>query len=157
MRAVWCIQIARMRHRYLFLFLLLLLQPLFGQSHTSATNPSAHPPLSGRLRIGVALGGGGALGLAHIGVLQWFEDNHIPVDALAGTSMGALVGGLYASGRSTDELQSVVSEDVFMNVFRLQIAYSALNYRRRQDPSSLPQFIDTRPARRHQHAQQPAD
>jgi NTE family protein len=55
---------------------------------------------SGRPVIGVALEGGGALGLAHIGVLKWMEDNHIPVDRIAGTSMGALVGGLYASGHS---------------------------------------------------------
>jgi predicted acylesterase/phospholipase RssA len=45
-----------------------------------------------RLRIGVALEGGGALGEAHIGVLKWFEEHHIPVDYLAGTSMGGLVG-----------------------------------------------------------------
>src|SRR5215467_7749800 len=58
-----------------------------------------------RPKIGIALEGGGALGLAHIGVLQWFEDHHIPVDYVAGTSMGGLVGGLYATGKSPDELK----------------------------------------------------
>src|SRR5271165_2268136 len=58
------------------------------------------PGSGARPRIGVALEGGGALGLAHIGVLQWFEDHHIPIDYLAGTSMGGLVGGLYATGKS---------------------------------------------------------
>src|ERR1700681_4572629 len=53
-----------------------------------------------RARIGVALEGGGALGLAHIGVLKWFEAHHIPVDYIAGTSMGGLVGGFYAAGKS---------------------------------------------------------
>src|SRR5260370_42328148 len=55
-----------------------------------------------RLKIGVALEGGGALGLAHIGVLKWFEQHHIPVDYIAGTSMGGLVGGFYATGKSPD-------------------------------------------------------
>src|ERR1700732_1199979 len=56
-----------------------------------------------RPKIGVALEGGGALGLAHIGVLKWFEEHHIPVDYVAGTSMGGLVGGFYAAGMNPDE------------------------------------------------------
>ncbi|HEX4022187.1 MAG TPA: patatin-like phospholipase family protein [Acidobacteriaceae bacterium] len=96
------------------------------------------PPAPHRLRIGLALGGGGALGLAHIGVLQWFDEHHVPVDALAGTSMGALIGGLYATGRSPEDLKTVVSEDVFMNVFRLDVAYNSLDYRRRQDRRAFP-------------------
>ncbi|MGI9221703.1 MAG: patatin-like phospholipase family protein, partial [Woeseiaceae bacterium] len=51
-----------------------------------------------RPRIGLVLGGGGARGAAHIGVLQELERLRVPVDAIAGTSMGAIVGGLYASG-----------------------------------------------------------
>jgi NTE family protein len=61
-----------------------------------------------RLKIGVALEGGGALGLAHIGVLKWFEQHHIPVDYIAGTSMGGLVGGFYATGKSPDDLERLV-------------------------------------------------
>jgi len=53
---------------------------------------------SHRPRIGLVLEGGGALGLAHVGVIKWLEENRIPVDVVAGTSMGALVGGIYASG-----------------------------------------------------------
>ncbi len=64
----------------------------------SATNSGATQ--KARPKVGVALEGGGALGLAHIGVLQWFEDHHIPVDYIAGTSMGGLVGGFYATGKS---------------------------------------------------------
>jgi predicted acylesterase/phospholipase RssA len=56
----------------------------------SATLASAR---TNRPKIGVALEGGGALGLAHIGVLKWFEDHRIPIDYIAGTSMGGLVGG----------------------------------------------------------------
>jgi len=58
-----------------------------------------------RKRIGLALGGGGARGIAHIGVLSVLEKEKIPVHLIVGTSIGALVGGAYASGMSPDELQ----------------------------------------------------
>jgi NTE family protein len=59
----------------------------------------------GRPIVGVALGGGFARGIAHIGVLRVLEENEIPVDLLAGTSVGALVGAAYASGTTLDELE----------------------------------------------------
>ncbi len=61
-------------------------------------------------RIGLALGAGGARGLAHIGVLRVLEKEAIPVDLIVGTSIGALVGGAYASGMSPDELEKKVDE-----------------------------------------------
>lgn len=61
-----------------------------------------------RLKVGVVLAGGGAKGAAHIGVLQALEEMHIPVDYIAGTSMGAYVGGLYASGMSASEIESLI-------------------------------------------------
>ncbi len=63
-----------------------------------------------RPRIGLVLEGGGALGFAHIGVLEWLEQNRIPVDAVAGTSMGGLVGGLYAAGLTPAEIRAIVTE-----------------------------------------------
>ena len=57
-----------------------------------------------RPKIGLVLSGGGALGMAHIGVLKAFEELHIPIDCIAGTSMGSIVGGLYASGMSAAEI-----------------------------------------------------
>src|SRR5216683_98705 len=95
----------------------------------------------GRPSIGLVLEGGGALGLAHIGVLQWFEENHIPVDRLAGTSMGALIGGLYASGHSTKDLQQIATKGLFPKIFTLEAAYSDVGYRRRQDRRDLPQAV----------------
>ena len=65
-----------------------------------------------RAKIGLALSGGGARGFAHIGVLQWFEEHRIPVDYIAGTSMGGLVGGMYAAGMSPEEMQRVREEIV---------------------------------------------
>ncbi len=96
---------------------------------------------SGRPVIGLALEGGGALGLAHIGVLQWMEDNHIPVDRLAGTSMGALIGGLYASGHSPAEMREIASSDVFRAVFAIETPYIDASFRRREDRRQLPQAI----------------
>ena len=49
-------------------------------------------------KVGLVLSGGGAKGIAHIGVIQALEENDIPIDYITGTSMGAIVGGLYASG-----------------------------------------------------------
>ena len=70
------------------------------------------------VRVGVALSGGGALGLAHIGVLRYFEEHHIPISDLAGTSMGGIVGGLYATGMDSAEITDIVEHadwDVLLN------------------------------------------
>src|SRR5271157_2256207 len=66
-------------------------------------SPAKHRP-----RVGLVLEGGGALGFAHVGVIQWLEENRIPVDVIAGTSMGGLVGGIYASGESPDQIRRLV-------------------------------------------------
>ncbi|GAC1324513.1 MAG: patatin-like phospholipase family protein [Collimonas sp.] len=65
---------------------------------------------STRPRIGLVLSGGGARGYAHLGVLQALEKMHIPIDYVAATSMGAVVGGLYASGLSVEELDRILTE-----------------------------------------------
>ncbi|MFG3450396.1 patatin-like phospholipase family protein [Stenotrophomonas sp. NPDC047960] len=70
-----------------------------------------------RPRIGVALGGGGARGIAHVRILRQLEALHIPVDCIAGTSAGALVGALYASGKSPDEIEQVVLGTQWMAMF----------------------------------------
>ncbi len=104
--------------------------------------PSVPPaPPAGRPSIGLALGGGGALAMSEIGVLQWFEEHHIPVDMIAGTSMGCMVSTLYASGKTIDQLKAVMNDDVFSSVFSLGTSYKALNYRRREDNRALPNAI----------------
>lgn len=67
----------------------------------------AAPEVAPGERVGLVLSGGGARGFAHIGVLQALEENNIPVHAIAGTSMGAIVGGLYASGKNAAEVEQV--------------------------------------------------
>jgi len=105
----------------------------------SVPMPAITPP--NRPVIGLALEGGGALGLAHIGVLAWFEEHHIPVDRLAGTSMGALVGALYATGHSPAQMRALAESDAFTRVFALQASYTDLSYRRRQDRRESPAAI----------------
>lgn len=68
--------------------------------------PDAPPQ---RPRIGLVLGGGGAKGAAHIGVIKVLEEMRVPVDCIAGTSMGAIVGAAYATGMTADELQTVIT------------------------------------------------
>ncbi len=66
-------------------------------------------------RVGVVLSGGGARGVAHIGVLKALEENEIPIDYIAGTSMGAIIGGMYASGLSPDSIEKIVTSPDFQN------------------------------------------
>ncbi len=75
----------------------------------------AKPP---RPRVGLALGGGGALGLAHIGVLRFLEERRIPVHLIAGTSMGGLLAGLYATGHRSTDLEDIVRHANWDDLFR---------------------------------------
>ncbi|MES2393891.1 MAG: patatin-like phospholipase family protein, partial [Acidobacteriota bacterium] len=95
-----------------------------------------------RPTVGLALEGGGALGIAHIGVIRWLEENHIPVDRLGGTSMGALIGGLYASGMSPAEIARIVKSANFDQVFTSAVPYSAVGIRRREDREELPGAVE---------------
>ena len=104
----------------------------------------AQPPTNtgrSRPRIGVALAGGGALGLAHIGVLKWLEDHRIPVDYIAGTSMGGLVGGVYATGMRPDEINKFVSGIDWDEVLRGAPLFSDLAYRRKEDLRAFPNSL----------------
>ncbi len=125
------------------LFLLLPLGAL-PQISGSSTAPSSGEPAATRKRltIGVALEGGGALGLAHIGVLQWFEDHHIPIDYIAGTSMGGLVGGLYATGKTPAELKALVEKQDWDAIIDGQTSYQDLSFRHKEDQRALPNRVE---------------
>lgn len=86
--------------RCLFLSILLSVLPalLKAQAHQS---------------VGLVLSGGGAKGIAHIGLIQALEDNDIPIDYITGTSMGAIVGGLYACGYTPAEMMELINSDYF--------------------------------------------
>jgi NTE family protein len=87
---------------------------------TAAPADAKSPPAPGRARIGLVLGGGGAMGAAHIGVIKVLEELHVPVDCIAGTSMGALVGGAYASGMDAAALQRFFTSIDWQTVFGLE-------------------------------------
>ena len=91
-----------------------------------------------RPRIGLVLGGGGARGAAHIGVLKELERYRVPVDAVAGTSMGAIVGGLYASGLSVTELEELVSSLDWAAALSDDPPRKYLSFRRKQDDAQYP-------------------
>jgi NTE family protein len=94
-----------------------------------------------RLRVGLVLSGGGARGAAHVGVLKVLEQMRVPIDAIAGTSMGAVVGGLYASGLSASEIEKIMTSLNWQDAFRDRPAREDLTLRRKQeDESFLVQF-----------------
>src|SRR5580700_379554 len=78
----------------------------------------AYGPLGERPKVGVALGGGFARGIAHIGVLRVLEEHQIPIDFIAGTSVGALIAATYASGTSLDEMERHGAETRFRDFGR---------------------------------------
>jgi NTE family protein len=81
------------------------------------------------------------VGLSEVGVLQWLEEHHIPVDVVAGTSMGCLVSSLYSTGRTPDQLTRVMNDRVFTSVFSFGDSYQSRSFRRREDSRELPNGI----------------
>lgn len=86
-----------------------------------------------RPRIGLVLGGGGAAGVAHVGVLKVLEEQGVPIDVIAGTSMGAIVGSLYAAGYKADELETVVKALDWPGLFEDQQAREMQSFQLKRD------------------------
>lgn len=70
-------------------------------------------PEASAQKVGLVLSGGGAKGLTHIGIIRALEENNIPIDYITGTSMGAIVGSLYAMGYSPDDMEKLIKSDDF--------------------------------------------
>jgi len=100
---------------------------------TSALHADATRP-----KIGLALSGGGAKGFAHVGVLKVLEEMHVPVDYVAGTSMGAVVGSLYASGMSPDEIEREFLAIDWDDALTDATSYRQLTHRRKEDRTNYP-------------------
>src|SRR5438309_8397069 len=98
-------------------------------------------PKSNRPKVGLVLEGGGALGLAHIGVLQWLEEHRIPVNYVAGTSMAGLVGGMYATGNSPSEIRTVVDAIEWDIVLRGEVPCGDLSFRPTEDAEHFPNVV----------------
>ncbi len=114
-------------------FLVLLFASALASTAPAEPPPVQAQPAHTRSKIGVALSGGGARGLAHIGVLQWMEENHIPVDYVAGTSMGGLVGAMFATGMSPDEMKEFIEHVDWDEALLSEPRYSELSFRRKED------------------------
>src|SRR5262249_856424 len=110
-----------------------LIVSAWAQESPSSNAPASAATAAHRPRIGLALEGGGALGLAHVGVLQWLGANPIPVDVFAGTSMGGLVGGFYASGQSPDQIRESIRHIPWNEVLLGVTPYRNLSFRRKED------------------------
>ncbi|MDE5573623.1 MAG: patatin-like phospholipase family protein, partial [Muribaculaceae bacterium] len=87
------------------------------------------------MSVGLVLSGGGAKGIAHIGVIQALEDNNIPIDYVVGTSMGAIVGGLYAAGYTPAEMMELLESKDFANWSTGQINESLTYYFFKHNPT----------------------
>ena len=83
--------------------------------------------------IGLVLSGGGAKGFAHLGVLKVLEEYRVPVHYVAGTSMGSIMGGLYASGLSTQEIEETLGKVDWVSLFDDQLPREELDYNRKDD------------------------
>jgi len=122
-----------LRTAFISLVILVIFTRSFGQE-TASTPP--------RPKVGLVLEGGGALGLAHIGVIQWLEEHRVPVNYVAGTSMGGLVGGLYATGHSAPEVKALIKTIDWDRVLSGQTPYKNLSFRRKQDAAEYPNRLE---------------
>ncbi len=104
-----------------------------------STKPTGLP--HNRPVIGLAMGGGAALGLSEIGTLVWLEEHHIPIDVISGTSMGSILAALYSTGHTPEQLKHLLNEKSVGRVFTLGADYASLNYRRREDDREIPSGI----------------
>ncbi|WP_353064482.1 patatin-like phospholipase family protein [Tunturibacter psychrotolerans] len=118
---------------------------LLGALAISSCGYSQVPPKrdsATRPKLGLVLEGGGALGLAHIGVITWMEEHHIPVSYVAGTSMGGLVGGIYATGRSPAEVRELINGIDWDQVLSGETPFTDLSFRRKQDAHEVPGSLE---------------
>ena len=124
---------------FFILVLVMALHPAFASDTTAVKS---------RPKVGLVLSGGGAKGAAHIGVLKYIEEVGIPIDFVAGTSMGSIVGGMYALGYSADEILAVLRQLdwgrlISNEVDRRKISFSQKN-RKKLQVLTIPFSMKTR-------------
>ena len=93
-------------------------------------------------KVGLVLSGGGAKGLTHIGIIRALEENNIPIDYVTGTSMGAIIGSLYAMGYSPDDMEKLIKSEDFKRWYSGGIQEKYIYYFKRNPPT--PEFINIR-------------
>lgn len=99
-------------------------------------------PQANAQKVGLVLSGGGAKGLTHIGIIRALEEHGIPIDYIAGTSMGAIVGSLYSMGYSPDEMAQLIKSDDFKRWYSGDIEEKYIYYFKKNPPT--PEFVNIR-------------
>jgi NTE family protein len=94
-----------------------------------------------RPTVGVAFGGGSARGIAHVGVIKWFEEHRIPIDMAAGTSMGGLIGGAFATGMDAAALDQMLKQIDWDEMFGAS-SFAFKNIRRKADARAYPSRLE---------------
>lgn len=92
--------------------------------------------------VGLVLSGGGAKGLTHIGIIRALEENNIPIDYITGTSMGAIIGSLYAMGYSADDMEALLSSEDFKRWYSGKVEEKYIYYFKKNPPT--PEFFNIR-------------
>ncbi|MBX9189737.1 patatin-like phospholipase family protein [Bacteroides sp. K03] len=93
-------------------------------------------------KVGLVLSGGGAKGLTHIGIIRALEENNIPIDYITGTSMGAIVGSLYAMGYSPDDMEVLLKSEEFKRWYSGEVEEEYMYYFKKNQPT--PEFLNIR-------------
>ena len=112
--------------KVLALIIILLLLPVMAQAQ----------------KVGLVLSGGGAKGLTHIGIIRALEENNIPIDYITGTSMGAIVGSLYAMGYSPDDMEALLKSEDFKRWYSGEVEEKYMYYFKKDLPT--PDFLNIR-------------
>lgn len=112
------------------------------QASTTLTMPRSPKNETTRPKIGIVLSGGGARGLAHIGVLEWLEQHHIPIDYIAGTSFGGFVAAMYAMGMSPTEMRTFATTLNWDKAIASLPKYNELSFRRKEDRYAYPTDLE---------------
>ena len=117
-------------------------------AHAQPAAPEATPAAKPRPKVGLVLSGGGARGLTHVGVLKVLHEMRVPIDYIAATSMGAIVGGLYASGMSPDEMQRHLGAVSWPTLLSDSPDRRDVGFRRKEQQAAFPLALEIRLPRR---------
>ena len=123
------------------ILLCLVLCLVLGGTPLLAQERPAAAPEARRPTVGVAFGGGSARGIAHVGVIRWFEEHRIPIDVAAGTSMGGLIGGAFATGMDAAELDGMLQHMNWDEMFGAS-NFAFKNIRRKADAKAYPSRLE---------------
>ncbi len=127
-----------MKLKWVLFFVVIFCSTLLIAAEPAATESKPCARVKHRPCIALVLGGGGARGGAHLGVIRQLEQQGIPIDLIVGTSIGAFIGGLYATGHSPDEIQTILNHLEWSTGFRDKVHRDEMPVRRKQQQDDYP-------------------